>query len=106
MIKKIFFILFLCLPTVGFSQEKTIKNLSIVPNSFKLNETVAFKIVTKSTFILLTKNVLETIVFKKAFDTTVGKNTIAFYKNNLTEGMHMNSKQNKKNIVSKRLVIQ
>ncbi len=34
MIKKLLFILFLCVTTIGFSQEKTIEKLSAAPNPF------------------------------------------------------------------------
>jgi hypothetical protein len=106
MIKKILFTLFLCAATVGFSQEKEIEDLSSAPNPFKLNTTITFKIDTKTTITLLVKNVLGKIVFEKDFETKIGKNTIPFYKNDLAAGMYIYSIQNKKKIVSKRLVIQ
>lgn len=98
--------LFLCVIAVGFSQENEIEDVSTAPNPFKQNTNITFKITTNSTITLLVKDVLGKIVFKKDFQTEIGKNTIPFYKNDLKAGMYIYSIQNKKKIVSKRFVIQ
>ena len=51
------------------------------------------------------KNVLGKTVFKKKYKTKDGKNTISFYKNNLSTGMYFYSIQNEERIISKRFVI-
>ncbi|MGB0879608.1 MAG: T9SS type A sorting domain-containing protein [Polaribacter sp.] len=106
MIKKILFVLFLCISTIGFSQEKSIEKLSVTPNPFINSTKISFtsKTVSKVTFSV--KNVLGKTVFKKTFKTKKGKNSIPFSKGNLLSGMYIYTLQDSKNLVSKRFVIQ
>ncbi len=106
MIRKLLFTLFLLITSICFSQEKTIENLSTAPNPFTRKTNITFKTAKKSTITLLVKNVLGKTVFKKDYQTKIGINTIPFYKNDLSVGIYIYSIQNKKSIISKRLVIQ
>ena len=106
MIKKILFTIFLVAATLGFSQEKTIENISTAPNPFSVSTKISYQATTASKITLKVKNVLGKTVFKKEYDTKIGKNTILFYKNDLAAGMYIYSIQNEKSITSKRFVIQ
>ncbi|WP_298881082.1 T9SS type A sorting domain-containing protein [uncultured Polaribacter sp.] len=105
MIKKILFILFLSITTLGFSQEKTIEDLSAAPNPFTNYTNIIFTSTTNSEINFTVKNVLGKTVFKQKVKTKSGKNSIPFYKNNLPTGMYIYSIQNNKKIISKRFVI-
>tara|TARA_B100000767_G_scaffold166818_1_gene156201 strand:+ start:3371 stop:3691 length:321 start_codon:yes stop_codon:yes gene_type:complete len=105
MIKKIFFISIILLSTISFSQKKSIDNLSAIPNPFTHFTKINFNSTTNSTIILSVKNVLGKTVFKKVFKTKLGKNSIFFYKEDLSSGMYIYSVQDKKKTISKRLVI-
>jgi hypothetical protein len=105
MIKKILFILFLLLSVNGFSQEKSIDKLSAAPNPFTNSTKITFTTTSSSSIILSVKNILGKTVFKKTYQTKLGKNSIPFYKNNLSTGMYIYSIQDKKKIISKRFVI-
>ena len=106
MIKKILFILFLCISTIGFSQEKSIAELSATPNPFVNSTNILFTSKKASTLIFTVKNILGKTVFKKTFKTEKGKNSIPFSKGNLLSGMYIYTLQDSKNILSKRFVIQ
>ena len=109
MIKKILFIAFLSVSFIGFSQniaEKTVKELTASPNPFTNNTKITFTATQKTSVFFTVKNVLGKTVFKKAIKVIQGKNTIPFYKNNLSNGMYIYSIRDKKNITSKRFVIQ
>jgi hypothetical protein len=106
MIKKILLTLFLFVSLLGFSQEKTIEDISTAPNPFTNSTKITFSTKSKSTITLKVKNILGKTVFKKEYDTEIGKNTISFYKNDLAAGMYIYSIQNEDSITSKRFVIQ
>jgi len=106
MIKKILFTLFLFVSLLGFSQEKTIDDISTAPNTFKISTKITFQTTNNSKITLKVKNVLGKTVFKKEYETEIGKNTITFYKNDLAAGMYIYSIQNEESITSKRFVIQ
>ncbi|MDC0177040.1 T9SS type A sorting domain-containing protein [Polaribacter sp.] len=105
MIKKILFILFLSSTSLGFSQEKSIDNLSAAPNPFTNSTKICFTSTSNTTLFFTVKNVLGKTVFKQNIDTKLGKNTLAFYKNDLPKGMYIYSIQDKYKMISKRLVI-
>ncbi|MCI2230119.1 T9SS type A sorting domain-containing protein [Polaribacter sp. MSW13] len=105
MIKKILFILLLFFITIGFSQEKSIDKLSAAPNPFNNSTKITFNSNSNSTIILSIKNVLGKTVIKKMYKTKTGKNSIPFYKENLSKGMYIYSIQDKKKVISKRFVI-
>ena len=105
MIKKILFILFLSSVSLGSSQEKSIDNLSAVPNPFTNSTKISFTSSSNSTIFFTVKNVLGKTVFRKRIETKLGKNKIPFYKNNLPTGMYIYSIQDKKKTISKRIVI-
>ena len=105
MIKKILFILFLSISSLGFSQEKSIDDLSAAPNPFTNSTKISFTSNTNSTVSFTVKNVLGKTVFKKNIQIKLGKNSIPFYKNDLAVGMYIYSIQDKKKIISKRFVI-
>ena len=105
MIKKILFILFLFVISIGFSQEKTIDKLSTSPNPFENSTKITFDTSNNSSIILSVKNVLGKTVYKKTYKTTKGKNLITFYKDDLAAGMYIYSIQDTKKIISKRFVI-
>jgi len=106
MIKKLLFILFLSISLIGFSQEKTVANLSTAPNPFTNVTKITFKSTLDSSVILTVRNVLGKTVFTKTYTIKTGKNSISFYKNDIAAGMYIYSIQNNKNIISKRFVIQ
>ncbi len=106
MIKKLLFTIFLFVTLLGFSQEKTIDDISTAPNPFTISTKITFFTTSKSTITLKVKNVLGKTVFKKEYETKIGKNSIAFYKNDLAAGMYIYSIQNEESITSKRFVIQ
>lgn len=106
MIKKLLFILFLSISLTGFSQEKTVDNLSTAPNPFTNVTKITFKSTLDSSVILTVRNVLGKTVFTKIYSIKTGKNSISFYKNDIAAGMYIYSIQNNKNIISKRFVIQ
>lgn len=105
MVKKLLFISFLCIATVGFSQ-KTLTKLSAVPNPFTSSTSIKFETTKKQPIFLIIKNVLGKTVFKKMYNSKKGKNSIPFYKNNLKSGMYFYSIQSNKELISKRFIIQ
>ena len=105
MIKKLFFIFFLSITTLSFSQEKSIDGLSAAPNPFSSSTNISFLSSTKSNIYFTVKNVLGKTVFRQNITVKPGKNSIPFYKNDLPTGMYIYSIQDKKNTISKRLVI-
>ncbi|WP_298778215.1 T9SS type A sorting domain-containing protein [uncultured Polaribacter sp.] len=105
MIKKILFILFLSVITVSFSQEKTLEGLSAAPNPFTNFTNISYTTNSASKITLSVKNVLGKNVFNKVYASKNGKNTIPFYKDNLSSGVYIYSIKSDDKIVSKRLVI-
>ncbi|WP_405605491.1 T9SS type A sorting domain-containing protein [Polaribacter sp. Asnod1-A03] len=105
MVKKILFILLLTITQIGFSQEKSIDVLSASPNPFTNSTKISFTSTTNSEIYFTVKNVLGKTVFRKNIKTNKGKNNISFYKNDLPSGMYIYSIQDKKKVISKRLVI-
>ena len=106
MIKKILFTLLLFFSILGFSQEKSIEKVSAIPNPFTSLTQITFNATSNSTIIFNVKNVLGKVVYKNTFKTKSGKNSIPFYKNNLSKGIYIYSIQDKEQIISKRIVIQ
>jgi len=82
MLKKLVFMLFVSLNSIGFSKEKSNKNYSEILKSFTDSTSTIFKINTKSTFIFLSKKNRESIVFTKNITNKISKNSMPFYKNN------------------------
>lgn len=105
MLKKLLFTLFLTVSAIGFSQSKTIEKLSAAPNPFATSTNITFNANNVSKITLNVRNVLEKIVFKKEYTTKIGKNSIAFYKDDLATGIYIYSIRDKKDILSKRFVI-
>ncbi|MFK8061175.1 MAG: T9SS type A sorting domain-containing protein [Polaribacter sp.] len=105
MIKKILFILFLSIASLGFSQEKSIDGLSAAPNPFTNSTKISFTSTTNATLFFTVKNVLGKTVYKKNIKTKSGKNTITFYKNDLPTGMYIYSIRGIEKVISKRFVI-
>jgi hypothetical protein len=105
MVKKILFILFLFIVSIGFSQKKSITKLSAAPNPFTTSTTIHFNLDENGIVLFNVKNVLGKIVHKKQLKVVKGKNSISFFKKNLLPGIYIYSIQDKKSIVSKRLVI-
>ena len=105
MIKKLLFTLFLLISVVGFSQEKSIAELSTAPNPFTEFTTISYNSTISQTITLNVKNVLGRVVFTKKYDATNGKNSIKFYKNDLPSGIYIYIIQNSKNLISKRFVL-
>jgi hypothetical protein len=105
MIKRILFILFLCISTVSFSQEKSIEKLSAAPNPFTNSTKITFNSKNIGSVFFKVKNVLGKTVHNKQHKVTKGKNTIPFSKGVLLPGMYIYTIQDTKSIVSKRFVI-
>ena len=91
--------------TIGFSQEKSIIELSAAPNPFLNSTKINFTSANKSAVIFSVKNILGKTVYKEQFTAEIGKNSIPFFKGNLLSGIYIYSIQNKNSITSKRLVI-
>ncbi len=106
MIKKLFFILFLTITTLSFSQEKSLEKLSAAPNPFKNSTKITFTSTKNSTVIFAVKNVLGKTIYKENVKAKEGSNSIPFSKGDLKTGIYIYSIQNEKKIISKRFVIQ
>lgn len=106
MIKKLFFILFLCIVSLGFSQEKSIQTLTAFPNPFKNSTQITFQSDGKSSVIFSVKNILGKTVHQEKIKTTKGKNTLPFSRGDLAAGIYIYTIRNTKNNISKRFVIQ
>tara|TARA_R110001632_G_scaffold74746_2_gene170700 strand:- start:7010 stop:7327 length:318 start_codon:yes stop_codon:yes gene_type:complete len=104
MIKKVLFILFLLITTVGFSQ-KSITKLSAAPNPFVTETKITFDSKIDQTITLNVKNVLGRTVYTKKHKIKKGKNSIPFSKDDLRSGVYIYAIQNSKQLVSKRFVI-
>ena len=105
MVKKLLFILLLSVSLIGFSQEKTVAQLSTAPNPFANSAQITFTSSLDASVLLTVTNVLGKTVFKNTYKTKKGKNSIPFYKNNLTTGMYIYSIQSSNSTISKRFVI-
>lgn len=105
MVKKILFISFLFLSTIGFSQEKTVSNLAASPNPFSESTVISFESKKEQGVFLIVKNVLGKTVFRKGYYTTAGKKSIIFERNNLNSGMYIYAIQSESGVISKRFVI-
>lgn len=105
MVKKILFILFLTMSTIGFSQEKSVDKLSAAPNPFTISTKITYTSLTDKEITLVVKNVLGKSVFKKTYKARTGKNTIDFYKNDLQSGIYIYQIKDSQQLISKRLVI-
>ncbi|WP_397446143.1 T9SS type A sorting domain-containing protein [Polaribacter sp. R77954] len=104
--KKLLFTL-LFLSTIGcFSQQKTIAELSAVPNPFTSSTKITFNADSKSSVVFTVKNVLGKTVHTQKIEAVKGKNSIPFYKGNLSTGIYIYTLQDKKHFTSKRFVIQ
>ena len=106
MTKKLLLILFFFNITYFFSQEKSITALSAAPNPFTTSTKIHFQATQSGIVIFNVKNILGKTVHKKQLVAQKGKNTIAFFKQQLLPGIYIYSIQNKKSVISKRLVIQ
>ena len=104
--KKILLTLLLFISIVGFSQEKSIEKLSAFPNPFTNSTKITFNSINNSEVIFTVKNVLGKTVFTQKIKSTKGKNSVPFYKGNLSTGIYIYTLQNKNQITSKRFVIQ
>jgi hypothetical protein len=105
MIKKLLFILFLTISSIGFSQEKSLDKLSAAPNPFTNSTKITFKNTINSPIIFTVKNVLGKTVYKKTLKAKIGNNSIPFSKGDLKTGIYIYSIHNKEKIISKRFVI-
>jgi hypothetical protein len=105
MVKKILFILFISISFIGFSQKKSLDNLTAAPNPFTNSTKISFIADVNSSIIFVVKNVLGKTVFNKNIKTKEGNNSFYFFKNNLASGMYIYSITNNKKIISKRFVI-
>lgn len=115
--KKILFIIFLSISTIGiaqqiqtdaaakFHQEKTIEDLSAFPNPLTVESKISFKSTEVKKVTLRVKNLLGKTVYIKTVSAKKGKNQIIFQRGNLESGMYIYSIQTKAEVISKRLVI-
>lgn len=102
---KILFTLLLFVTVIAFSQEKSIDKLSAVPNPFSNSTKITFNSADNSNIIFTVKNVLGKTVYTQKVKTVKGKNSVPFYKGNLSTGIYIYTLQDKKQITSKRFVI-
>lgn len=106
MMKKLLFTFFLCSAFTLFSQEKSIDKISVAPNPFKNTTKITFSSNSNLPLVFTVKNVLGKTVFTQKVNVIKGKNSIPFSKGNLSRGIYIYTLQNKKQITSKRFVIQ
>lgn len=104
MIKKILFITFLMISAVSFSQ-KTMKNLSAVPNPFVSTTTISFDSNTHQKTLITVQNVLGKTVFSTFIDAVKGKNTLPFSRKRLPAGIYIYTIRNTKETIAKRFII-
>lgn len=105
MAKKILFLTFFLVVSLGFSQEKQIEKLVASPNPFTNSTTIHFNAKNDQTVILIVRNVLGKTVYNKELKVTKGRNSIPFQRNDLKSGMYIYAIQSNKEITSKRFVI-
>lgn len=105
MVKKLLFILLICTAFVGFSQEKNINTLSAAPNPFTNSTSIHFNASNSVEITFTVKNVLGKTILSERITAKKGKNSIPFYRTDLSTGIYIYSIQDKKTIISKRLVI-
>ena len=106
MMKKLFFTFFLFVATITFSQEKSIEKITTFPNPFTNSTRITFNSIDNSQVIFTVKNILGKTVFTQKINTVSGKNSFPFSKGDLSTGIYIYTIQNKKQITSKRFVIQ
>ena len=104
MIKKLLFISFLFFSIAGFSQ-KILQKLSASQNPFYNQTTIRFNTTKKQPVFLVIKNVLGKTVFKKAYTTKIGENSIVFNRKSLQAGMYIYAIKSRQEIISKRFII-
>jgi len=104
--KKILFIIFLFITITGFSQEKSIQKLTAFPNPFSFSTKITFNTTTESLVTFTVRNVLGKTVHTQKIKAIKGKNSLPFFKGNLSTGIYIYTLQNKNLISSKRFVIQ
>jgi hypothetical protein len=104
--KKLLFTLLLFVITITFSQQKSINKLSVVPNPFTYSTKISFSTSINSPVFFTVKNILGKTVFTKTIQAVKGKNTVPFFKRNLSKGIYIYTLQSKNYITSKRFVIQ
>lgn len=104
--KTLLIIVFIAFSTLGFSQEKSLEELSAAPNPFKMETNISFTAKNKEKVVFLVKNILGKTVHKEEITTKIGKNKIPFSKGNLQTGIYIYSIQTKEDLISKRFVIQ
>lgn len=103
--KKILFIFCFTLASIGFSQTKSLEELSATPNPFTTQTNISFSAKQNSIITLTIKNILGKVVYKKEHKTKIGKNNILFSKNNLPKGIYIYSIRDTKKMISKRFII-
>jgi hypothetical protein len=105
MIKKLLFILFLSISTIGFSQEKSIEKLSAAPNPFTNSTKITFNSTSNSDIIFKVLDVLGKTVYEEKVKANIGSNSFTFEKGNVLTGIYIYTLQDKESIISKRFVI-
>lgn len=106
MLKKLLFISCLFITTIAFSQEISIDKVTSTPNPFATKTKISFTLSSNKTIRFTVRNVLGKIVSNKLIRGTKGKNTLLFYKENLSSGVYMYTLKDNKQSISKRFVIQ
>lgn len=105
MARKLLILCFLLVSTFMFSQ-KTIEKVYAAPNPFVNTTKIYIDSKNQQTVFFTVKNILGTTVHSEKVSLLKGKNSISFSKNKLRSGVYMYSIQNKKEIISKRIIIQ
>lgn len=105
MVKKLLFITFLFICSLGFSQEKSIEKLVATPNPFVNNTVISFQSDKSQDIFITVKNVLGKTVFNKKVSVKNGRNSIPFERGDLKAGMYIYAIRTQKDMLSKRFVI-
>jgi len=112
--KKIIYILAFFLSFTAFSQVAVKKSLpkvelskiSVYPNPFNDKTTVFFNSTIENENVdFIVQDLLGNIIHSEKLMTVKGKNTILFYRNNLSAGIYIYNLKTKDKITSKRFVI-
>ena len=105
MIKKLLLFFTLTFATISYSQE-TLEKVYAAPNPFTQKTTIYVQSKSAQTVYFSVKNILGRNVHKEKVTLKKGKNSIPFSKNKLRSGLYIYTIKSKKEIVSKRIVIE
>jgi len=105
MIKKLLFIGFILIVSIGFAQVQSIEKVGVSPNPFSQKTTITFTSHNKQNIYFSVRSILGKTVYTKKITAVNGKNKIPFSKNKLASGIYLYTIQSSTKRISKRFVI-